>query len=400
MTDPSVGQLVERALVDGNGLLRLAPAWVARNTVPPGRRFGLPDSAYDAGERGFISERWLASCTLADNVIGPADEGLSYVALDGETRLTLRDALAAAGPLLLGAELAKTQKTLGYLSKMFDCEDRLPYHFHPMAADAAKVGKNPKEEAYHFPEGVPLGKHPETFFGVHPYIVEESKQEILLPYMVAWQDAAILKHARAYLQVPGEGFHVPSGILHAPGTALTIELQEESDVGMTLQALNAGRILAKERLFRNMRPEDRDAYGERGVLNMIDWESNGDPYFYENRHLSPILSVEQPGGSEHWIFYNSERFSGKKVYVKPGQTFISRDRVAYGLFVWQGSGAIGGQAVTGGLPGQDELLVSHPLATKELRFENVGAEDMIVYKFFGPGVNPDAPRIETRRAHA
>ncbi len=29
--------------------------------------------------------------------------------------------------------------------------------------------------------------------------------------------------------------------------------------------------------------------GERFILELIDWEENGDPYFYENHHLSPRL---------------------------------------------------------------------------------------------------------------
>jgi mannose-6-phosphate isomerase class I len=77
---------------------------------------------------------------------------------------------------------------------------------------------------------VEVGPHPETFFGVHPSIVEKKQFDILLPYLVEWNNDLILRHSRAYLLVPGEGFHLPAGGLHAPGTALTIELQEDSDV--------------------------------------------------------------------------------------------------------------------------------------------------------------------------
>ncbi len=72
-----------------------------------------------------------------------------------------------------------------------------------------------------------------------------------------WKDDLILQHSRAYLLVPGEGFHLPSGVLHAPGTALTIELQEDSDVFAMLQALVAGKIISKDLLFKDVRPEDR-----------------------------------------------------------------------------------------------------------------------------------------------
>ena len=78
--------IVEQALGSGNGILRLKPAWVARDFLPPGRRLGLKEEEYNAGERGFICERWLASVTKADNRIGTPDEGLSYLALDGGTQ--------------------------------------------------------------------------------------------------------------------------------------------------------------------------------------------------------------------------------------------------------------------------------------------------------------------------
>ena len=81
---------------------------------------------------------------------------------------------------------------------------------------------------------------------------------------------------------------MPSGVLHAPGTALTLELQEDSDVLAMFQALNAGRIISKDLLFKDVRPQDRQEHGERFPLGFVDWELNGDPYFYENNHLAPI----------------------------------------------------------------------------------------------------------------
>ena len=86
-----------------------------------------------------------------------------------------------------------------------------------------------------------------------------------------------------------EGFHVPSGVLHAPGSALTIELQEDSDVFAMLQAVVDGTKISKDLLWKDVRPEDRERKGERFILELIDWEENGDPYFYENHHLSPQL---------------------------------------------------------------------------------------------------------------
>jgi hypothetical protein len=337
-------EVVEQALSQGNGILRLKPAWVARDFLPPGRRLGLKEEEYAMGERGFVCERWLASTTKADNRIGPPDEGLSYIALDNGQEMTLEEAVKVAGAAIMGEAYAATHSGLGRLAKIYDFGARIPYHLHQMQKDAGLVGANSKEEAYFVPEGLDLGPHPETFFGVHPWITEQKEFDILLPYMVEWKDDLILKNSRAYLLVPGEGFHLPAGVPHAPGTAVTIELQEASDVFAMLQALVAGKIISKDLLFKDVRPEDRAKYGERIILDQIDWDISGDPYFYENRHTSPQLIEEtrQEGGEEHWIYYNTTKFSGKKLVVKPGQKFTSQDNGVYSVLVWKGRGLYDG----------------------------------------------------------
>jgi hypothetical protein len=393
-------EIVEEALGKGNGILRLEPAWVARDFLPPGRRLGLKEEEYEVGERGWISERWIGSTTKADNRVGPPDEGLSYVSLEGEKSLTLREAVEAAGPAILGEAYAKTHTGLGRLAKIYDFGARIPYHLHQMKEDAALVGANSKEEAYYFPEDVPVGPHPETFFGVHPYITDQKKYDILLPYLVEWKDDLILRHSRAYLLVPGEGFHLPSGVLHAPGTALTIELQEDSDVFAMLQALVAGQIISKELLFKDVRKQDRDEHGERVILGQVNWEISGDPYFYENRHISPqvVEGTEQEGGEEHWIYYNTTRFSGKRLVVKPGQRFTSVDQGVYNILVWRGRGRYDGHEIEAGNFGFDELLVSHAKATVPIVVENTGTEDLMIFKFFGPDINLDVPMIPQYKA--
>jgi hypothetical protein len=399
MTANRKRQVVEEALAKGNGILRLEPAWVARDFLPPGRRLGLRDEEYEVGERGWISERWLGSTTRADNAVGPPDEGLSYIAQAGDERITLREAVEVAGPAIMGEAYAKTHSGLGRLAKIYDFAARIPYHLHQMKEDAALVGANPKEEAYYFPEGLDMGAQPETFFGVHPYIAEQKQYDLLLPYLVEWKDDLILRHSRAYLLVPGEGFHLPSGVLHAPGTALTIELQEDSDVFAMLQALVAGQIISKELLFKDVCQEERETLGERAILGQIDWESSGDPYFYENRHTSPQLIEEtkQEGGEEYWIYHNTTKFSGKRLVVKPGQRFNSVDKGVYNILVWRGRGWYDGYGIEAGSFDRDELLVSHARAITPIVVENTGTEDLEIFKFFGPDINLDVPMIPRYR---
>ena len=117
------------------------------------------------------------------------------------------------------------------------------------------------------------------------------------------------------------------------------------------QALNGGRIISKELLLKNVRPADRRSEGDRFPLCFVEWERNGDPYFYENNHLTPRPvdgSGGSAGGTESWIFYNTPKSSGKKLVVPPGATHTAAERGIYSL---------------------------------------------LVFTFFGPDVNPDAPRV-------
>jgi hypothetical protein len=399
MTSSLDPRAVDRLIAEGDGVLRLEPAWVARDWLPPGRRLGLEEHEYDLGERGSVCERWLASTTRADNAVGPADEGLSYVAVHGPGGVTL-DAVVRAHPTaVLGAEYAATHPDgLGRLAKIFDYGARIPYHIHPREQHSRLVGRSPKDEAYWFPPDVDRGPAPESFFGVHPWIGETGAHEVLLPFLEDWDSDAILQHSRGFWQVPGEGFHIPSGILHAPGTALTIELQEPSDCLSMFQALNAGRIISKDLLYKDVRPQDREREGERFLLSWVDWEANADPYFYENHHLSPqLVTQSQLGGEEHWIYYGTPKFSGKRLTVRPGATFRTREQGVHNVLAWRGTGTYAGHELLGGTPGRDELLVVHDRAVAELEVHNSGTDDLVVLQFFGPDINLATPGIPRAR---
>jgi hypothetical protein len=397
-TTSEVRAALERELSRGNGILRLAPAWVARDFLLPGRRLGLPEDAYDVGERGAICERWLGSTTPADNRIGPADEGLSGIDTDGAGPLLLRDAVAAAPAVVMGADYAAAHPDgLGRLPKLFDYGARLPFHLHPPQRFAALVGRRQKDEAYHFLPDVDLGAHPETFLGVQPWIADGPREEVLLPHLRSWDSDQILAHSTAYLQVPGEGFDVPSGMLHGPGTALTLELQEDSDVSAMFQALNAGNIISKDLLFKEVRPADREADGERFPLRFVDWDLNGDRDLYAHRHLSPQPIDSGPWGRADWVFYGNPLFTGKRMIVRPGQSVRRTENGVYSLFAWTGSGTWAGQPIQGREPGRDELLVCDEAARSALTVQNTGSTDLTVYLFFGPDLNPDAPSIAVRR---
>ncbi len=190
---------------------------------PPRRR-----RIFGGGDRPHVRRRTTEPGARREDVPG---EGISHLEILGEDIL-LTDALATNGTEILGKAYAEKHGCLDRLVKIYDFGTRLFMHIHQKAEALAGTGKNPKDEAYHFLDA-PMGPHPESFFGVQRFLVENNLQyDYFLPFLQAWEggEEEILKYSSAYVNVPGEGFHLPPGILHAPGSALTIELQEDSDV--------------------------------------------------------------------------------------------------------------------------------------------------------------------------
>src|SRR2546430_8758028 len=128
-----VRRLVEDALSDTGGLLRLAPCWVPRSFLQPGKRLKLhPDDLYAFGlNRGGIDERWFASTTPAANENRTRDEGLSYV-VAGRQRFTLRQAVGECGATLIGKKIWSKYRKWPVYSKFFDNMGPIP---HPMHQD-------------------------------------------------------------------------------------------------------------------------------------------------------------------------------------------------------------------------------------------------------------------------
>ena len=92
--------VIDAALEESGGLLRLAPCWVPRSFLQPGRRLKLhPDDLYAFGlNRGGIDERWLSSTVPAANENRTPDEGLSYCIFH-DSRFTLQNAVAEVGEI-------------------------------------------------------------------------------------------------------------------------------------------------------------------------------------------------------------------------------------------------------------------------------------------------------------
>ena len=130
--------------------------------------------------------------------------------------------------------------------------------------------------------------------------------------------------------------------------------------------------ISKDMLFKDVEREAVKKRGERAVLDGLVWELNGDPYFYENRHTPPVLIKETAtaASEEYWIYYNTTKFSGKRLIVKPGSRVVSRDLGVYNVLVWNGKGKVDGLDIEARNFTRDEFLVTHDRAIAGVTYEN------------------------------
>jgi hypothetical protein len=396
---------VQDVVETGSGILRLRPSWVPRSFMIPGHRLKLhPDDLYAfGGHRGGINERWFSSTTKASN--GPntlPDEGLSYVQPDQGDKFLLKDAVEAAGDLLLGAGVMEREGGWNLLCKFFDNLGPIPHHMHQSDEFAKLVGQKGKPEAYYFPPQYNQieNNFPHTYMGLEPGTTKADIRRCLEKWHQG--DNGILAYARAYRLVAGEGWQINPGILHAPGSLVTYEPQVNSDVFAMFQSEVDGRIVDWSLLVKDVKPEfshDLDY-----LVSMLDWDANVNPEFAKSNKTKPrpvkaLAEMEDQGYREVWITYGTPHYSAKELTVFPGRSVKISDKAAYGSIVTQGHGRIAKQSISApsmirfGDMTEDEFFVTATAAEAGVLVENLSSSDpLVMLKHFGPG-NPDAQSL-------
>jgi hypothetical protein len=398
-----VAALVQKELAKTGGLLRLAPCWVPRSFLQPGKRLKLhPDDLYAFGlSRGGIDERWFASTTEAANDNRTPDEGLSYVVI-GDTRFTLQQAVKECGATLIGSKIWNKYKKWPVYSKFFDNMGPIPHHMHQNAKQAKLLGLEGKPESYYFPpQHNNVGNNfPYTFMGFEPGTTKAQVRECIANWHKG--DNKILSLSKAYKLEPGTGWLIDPCILHAPGSLCTYEPQWGSDVFGMYQNLVEGREVPWALLVKDMpksKHQDVDF-----IVDQLDWEKNVDPNFKDNHYLEPVVSVQGKGFVDKWIVYGKvdkfQYFTAKELTVEPGAECTITDKGAYGLICVQGSGTINGQVLNSpklirfNELTEDEYFCTEDGAKKGVTFRNTSTtEPLVCLRYFGPEVNPDAPAM-------
>jgi len=410
---PKVGKNpnVTEAIESGEGILRLAPCWVPRSFLMPGKRLKLhPNDYYALGaHRGGIDERWFASTTEAGNDNRADDEGLSYIVHNGE-RFTLLEAVMAEGPRMIGQKMWDKYKRWPVYSKFFDNMGPIPHHMHHNEDQAAKVGQEGKPECYYFPPQLnAIGNNfPHTYFGLEPGVTKEDVYRCLENWNQG--DNGILDLSKAYRLQPGTGWHVPPCVLHAPGSLLTFEPQWGSDVFGMYQSQVEGRRVEWDLLVKDV-PEDHK-FDLDYLVEQLDWEGNVDPNFRDHHFLAPIPVADSAseGYEDKWVVYgrfgapntgskqgDRDLFSAKELTIQPGVKVTIKDGGPYGLITVQGMGKINRHVLQSpsmiryGAMTDDEVFVTHSAATEGVTFENTGCEPLVMLRYFGPDSAPNSP---------
>ena len=398
-------QLVQKVLENAEGILRLAPTWVPRSFLMPGRRIKLhPDHIYAYGaHRGGIDERWFASTTPAANDNRELDEGLSYVVHEGKRVFTMAEAVGMEGAKLVGKPIWDAYKRWPVYSKFFDNMGPIPHHMHQSEEQAALIGQQGKPESYYYPPQLnSIGNNfPYTFFGLEPGTTKEDIRRCLERWKEG--DNGILNYSKAYKLKPGTGWLVPPCVLHAPGSLVTYEPQWGSDVFGMYQSMVEGRFVPWDLLVKDM-PEDKH-HDLDFIVGQLDWEGNVNPDFKDAHYLEPIAdgNSASEGFVDRWVVYGKvkgkELFSAKELTVEPGCKVTIKDNGAFGLITMQGVGKIGRHPletpamIRFGELTSDEYFVTHEAATSGVTFVNTGTEPLVTLRYFGPGVNPRAPEV-------
>lgn len=357
-----VVELIEKQ----DGVLRLRPTFVHR-FYPDLNRLG--QNSLKKNAREFIPERWIGSSVEAINPQPIPSGGLSMLSDD----LSLRDAIKAAPDRMLSDALLKAHGAeFRCLVKILDPGEPIVFHVHATDAQVKKYPKNfrghrfGKDEAYYFLE-VAKGPMPYTHAGLYEGV---TRRELVEAVRKGPQYA--LELSPSFYQKYEEGFFVPAGLPHRPGTALTLEIQQPSDVYTLLETHAGGKPMPPQQMHPGFKSLDE-------AFDLIEMKLAVEVgKLKQNRLIPSLVGAPTRGGEIAWVFPPSvcKKFGGKRMRVTDAMKV--KENSPFVLWFWQGSGTVNGRKVRRG----DEFFVTADAAREGVELKNDGDVLLEAFSFF------------------
>src|SRR4051812_33836651 len=324
---------VRELLKRWQGILKLTPTLVPRFYRDCDR---LGQKKLRTRRAPNIPERWIGSSVEAINPPPLPKGGLSMLA--DLPSLSLRDAIKSAPREVLGEELlSRHGAEFRVLVKLLDPGEPIPFHIHATDAQVKRMPKHfrghrfGKDEAYYFPRVEPKGPLPYSHVGLYRGV---SKRELFDAVKKGRDDA--LEFSPVIYQEYETGFFLPAGVPPSPGTALTLEIQQPSDVYTLLETRAAGKEMSPQQIHPGFKSLD-DAF------QLIDMKLSKQVGQLDHHRLSPKIISSTGDGEVAWIFPPDvcRKFGGKRVRVN-GRLAL-RETSPVSMLIWRGKGKINGR---------------------------------------------------------
>jgi len=361
---------VASLLARWSGVLKLRPNFVHR-FYPDLNRLG--QKSLKTRAKQSIPERWIGSSVCAINPPPLPAGGLSMLEQSGPPAISLRDAIKSMPQEFLGDRLLKFHgPEFRVLAKILDPGEAIVFHLH---ATDQQVRSMPahfrghrfgKDEAYYFLEA-PKGPMPYTHVGLHPGVTRKQLVEA-----VRKGREYALELSPVFYQEIEQGFFVPAGIPHRPGTALTLEIQQPSDVYTLLETHSGGEPMRSRQLHPGFKSLEE-------ALELIDLKASVQAgCLMGNRIVPRRLHESNPDSEVAWIFPPEicRKFGGKRLRISRRR--IHSERIPFVLFIWRGSGTLDGRRIGAG----DEFMVTFDAAKRGIELVSDGREILEAFIFF------------------
>ena len=148
------------------------------------------------------------------------------------------------------------------------------------------------------------------------------------------------------------------------GTALTLEIQQPSDVYTLLETRAAGKEMPPQQIHPGFKSLD-EAFG---LIDMKLSEKVGK--LDANRLLPEVIETSRDsgggggGGEIAWVFPTKicGKFGGKRIRVSSRLTY--RETQPFTLLIWQGRGKLNGRPIRGG----EEFFITADAAKAGIEF--------------------------------